>query len=79
VEYLVNEFDDVLILKDTTTTESLRRQRRETMSSQYLSEEQKARSIETIDRLMQIVEGRGGALVSFKLVVNDTVYDAEKK
>lgn len=77
VEYIVNEFDDVLILKDVVTLARLEESRSRVLASSFLPEEQKAQSLRTNEEMAAHVRRGGGELVFYKLVINDTIYDAE--
>jgi len=77
VEYMVNDFDDVLILKEVVTLARLEESRNRVLASSFLPEEQKARSLRTNEEMVGHVRRNGGELVFYKLVINDTIYDAE--
>jgi hypothetical protein len=77
VEYLVNEFDDVLILKSVYTLARLEESRNRALSLSFLPEEDRVRSLETNDNMAALVRRNGGELIFYKLVINDTIYDAE--
>jgi hypothetical protein len=77
VEYLVNELDDVLILKSVYTLARLEESRNRALSLSFLPEEDRARSLESNDNMAALVRRNGGELIFYKLIINDTIYDAE--
>ncbi len=79
MEIFVNEMDDVLVLRQRYTRASVTERIQETSRAHYLSEDLKARSIESSRQMLELVEKSGGELVFYKLVINDTIYDATRR
>jgi hypothetical protein len=79
VEYMVNELDEVLILKSVYTIARLEESRTKALANSLLSEEQRAQSLKTNEEMTAHVRRSGGELIFYKLIINDTIYDAELK
>jgi hypothetical protein len=76
MELSVNEMDDVLVLRQRYTRAILIERIEATMRSPHLADDLKARSVGSSRQMLDLVEKHGGELVFYKLVINDTIYDA---
>lgn len=79
VEYMVNELDDVLVLRSVYTLARLEESRTKALANSFLSDEQRAQSLKTNEEMVAHVRRSGGELIFYKLIINDTIYDAELK
>lgn len=79
VEYMVNELDEVLVLRSVYTLARLEESRAKALANSFLSDEQRAQSLKTNEEMVAHVRRSGGELIFYKLIINDTIYDAELK
>lgn len=79
VDYMVNDFDEVLILRSAYTIARLEESKAKVLANSALTEEQKAQSLKSNEEMAAHVRRSGGELIFYKLIINDTIYDAELK